>query len=266
MSPEQAARELDIDFTALLGAKVFPEFTARRAEIVIEPPYPDFGPDARYFAGFDYGMRSPAAFEVFTVQDGILYCVFEVYRPCRLISDFAEEMRSFPYWNNIRYIAADPNCWRLDQQSKGGLVSVESLFREAGVRTFVKGANHTGAEQAWVAMLREHWHVDAEMPGLRIFSSCSNLISEFETAIYHNQSERQLATQNYREEIADVRNHALDATKYLMLTRPDSKRPVQFEDPGLVQRWAQSSKSRARFPQGPKAPRPASGGVLKGYR
>lgn len=259
MTPEQAARELDIDFTALMGAKVFPELHARRSEIVLTSPLPDFGPDARYFGGLDYGMRSPASFHVYTVQDGCFYSVFEVYEPCRVIADFVAKMRQFPHWNQIRYIAADPNLWRLDQQTAGGLVSVESLFRAAGVRCLVKGQNTGNAEPTFIALMRAHWAEDD--PTFKFFETCSSQIHEFESAIYVNQSERQLTTANYREEIADHDNHSIDDCKYMRLTNPQEQRGRQFTDPQLVDRWAQSSKRRSSQPQGP----PPQRTLVRGY-
>lgn len=251
MTPEQAARELDIDFTALLGAKVFPEISARRAEIVLQEPFPDFGPDRKYWGGLDYGSRNPTAFNVYTIDDGVVYCCWELYRPCNEksggIKAFAAEMQTFPYWQSIRYIAADPDFWLAKQASLTGQTTLEALFRQAGVRNLVKGDNRN--EVTWVTMMREHWGADE--PTFKIFASCSNLIREFESAIYVNQSQHQLDTQNYREEIADWQNHALDGCKYFMLTRPQEQSAVATADPQLVNRWAQSSRARSSQPHGP---------------
>lgn len=247
MTPEQAARELDIDFTALLGAKVFPEITARRPEIVIEPI--DFGPDRKYWGGLDHGSRNPASFQVYTIDDGTLYCVWELYKPAPDVSAFAREMQEFPYWSSIRYIAADPDFFKPKHSTGHGMVALELQFREAGVRNLVKGDNQR--EREWITMMREHWAQDD--PTYKIFNTCQNHISELETAIYINQSQHQLDTQNYREEISDWHNHSLDACKYLMLTKPQEQGAVQYQDPRLVERWAQSSKSRANRPHGPQS-------------
>lgn len=256
MTPEQAARELEIDFTALLGAKVFPEITARRADIIIQEPYPDFGPDARYWGGLDYGSRNPTSFHVYTIDDGVMYAVWELYKPCKNIKEFAAEMREFPYWNSLRYIAADPDFWLAKQSTLTGMTTLEALFREAGVRNLVKGDNLH--EMAWITMLREHWAADE--PTFKILGCCPNLISEFETAIYVNQSQHQLDTQNYREEISNWHNHALDDCKYFMLTRPQEQSARSFEDPRLVNRWAQGGR------KGRTAQRPAAQfAPLRGY-
>jgi hypothetical protein len=235
MTPEQAARELDIDFTALMGAKVFPEIHAREADIVVPEPFPDFGPDARYWGGLDYGRRNPTSFHVYTIVDGVMYVVWELYRPAPNIKEFAEEMQQFPYWRNIRYIAADPDMFLPKQATLTGRVSQESLFREAGVRNLLKGDNQR--EQEWITIMREHWQ--QEEPTFKIFASCHNMLREFRAAVYINQSERQLATQNFREEITNHDNHALDDCKYLVTSRPQEKSGRTFEDPSLVSRWGQ---------------------------
>jgi len=140
MTPEKFAREYDCDWTAILGAKVFPEFSARRSEIVLSDPLPDFGPDLAYWGGFDYGARNPSSFHVYTIVDGVLYSVWEQFYPAKNLNDYVAGMKTFKYWNKIRYIAADPKCWANDQQMEEGLVSIAERMYQQGVRNMVKGS------------------------------------------------------------------------------------------------------------------------------
>lgn len=239
MTPEQAARELDIDYTAVMGAKVFPEITIMRDAIVVASPCQDFGPNVKYWGGFDYGLRNPSSFHVYTIVDGITYAVFELFKPCPNIPEFVEDMKKFPYWNCIRWIAADPSCWsNSQQQTAGNPISIQDLFWKNGVRNMIKGINNQ--EDTWINMMRQHW--STEDPTFRIFDTCPNLIREFETAIYVNQSERQLMTSSFKEIINDKDNHALDACKYFMLSQPKQRQETVVSDILSVNRWSVPSK------------------------
>ncbi len=252
MIPEKFAREYEIDYTAVMGAKVFPEVVSRKAEIVVPEPYPDFGPDQRYWGGFDYGARNPSSFHVYTLVDGVLYSVWELFKPCKNVAQFAEEMKRFPYWHKIRYIAADPKIWARDQQHATGLVSIQDLFMQAGVLNLVKGSQD---EDAWIAMIRQFW--SHEEPQFKILGCCPNQLREFESAIYINQSDRQLNSQAYQEKLADVDNHSLDDCKYFMLSRPRAQAQSTGQDPIMVNRWAiQSTRTAQQY---------AGSGPLKGY-
>lgn len=257
MTPEKFAREYCIDWTSILGAKVFPEFQARKTEIIVTDPLPDFGPDLAYWGGFDYGARNPSSFHVYTIADGCLYSVWELFKPCRNLNEYVAEMKQFPYWNKIRYIAADPKCWANDQQMEYGLVSIaERMFKE-GVRNMVKGSQD---ESGWIALVHNHWA--QEDPTFKIFNSCPNQIREFESCIYVNQSERQLLNATYREEIADHDNHSLDDAKYFMLTNPRARQAPQLVDSATIEsvnRWAQNLTHRGS--QGPLMPK----SPIKGY-
>lgn len=252
MIPEKFAREYEIDYTAVMGARVFPEITSRKSEIVVGEPLPDFGPDHRYWGGFDYGARNPSSFHVYTIVDDVIYSVWELFKPCKNVAQYAQEMQQFPYWHKIRYIAADPKIWARDQQHASGVCSIQDLFYQAGVYNLVKGPQD---DEAWVAQVRQHWSL--EEPTFRILACCPNQIREFESAIYINQSERQLMSQSYQERVADVDNHSLDDCKYFMLSRPRAQAQSTWQDPIMVRRWAANGPGIAR-PSGPNSP-------LKGY-
>lgn len=251
MTPEKFAREFEIDWTAVMGAKVFPEATNRKPDIVIPLPYPDFGPDVRYWGGLDYGQRNPSSFHVYTLVDGCIYSVWELYEPAKDgVQRFADKMKAFPYWDRIKYIACDPDCWSLKVPEMGALTSVQELFWRAGVRNLIKGLRD---EEAWIATMRQHW-LEPD-PTFKIFSCCVNQIREFETCIYINQSERQLQTQVYKEQIADKDNHSLDDCKYFMNSRPAAQARGGYVYGNMANRWA-VTKART---QPPAPPSPVKG-------
>lgn len=259
LTPEKFAREYLIDYTAVLGSKVFPEITHLKPNIIV--PARDFGPDLRYWGGFDYGTRNPSSFHVYTILDGITYSVFELFRPCPNIPAFVADMKQFPYWSKLRYIAADPSLWSPSQQQQlGNLVSIQDLFYQEGVKNLIKGRNDIGAEDAWIAMVRNAWRNPDDV-SFKISEACPNQIREFETAVYVNQSERQLLTSAYRETIADVDNHSLDDCKYFMLSKPSAGSTASWKMPNMVERWSQPSFNVQRSYQPTGDRKPVSGYV-----
>lgn len=230
LTDAQWAKEMELDWTAQYGEKVFPEIINRRDEIVVKPH--EIGADQVCWAGFDYGMRNPSAMIVYTIEDGVMYAIWELYKPCKNIPLFAEEMKACPYWGQIKYIANDPDMMRNKTHDKwGNPTSVQNLFNLAGVTRFLPGLQD---EQAWVAMMKEHWA--GASPTFRMFEGCQKLREEFESAVYATMSDRLLATQNYRETITERNNHALDACKYFMLSRPREKK--QGEEPLKIPNYA----------------------------
>lgn len=220
MSKAKAARELDIDYGAMFGERVFPEFTLHKDKILVREPYPTFPSDQRYWGGFDYGMRNPSAFIVYTIWDGVMYAVWELYEPCKNIKEFALKMLNCPYYEKIRYIAADPHIADLRHYGiDGNGASIQDQFAQQGVKKLFSQTSND--EAPWLAMVRKHW-LNPEDPTFRVFDCCPNLINEFDKAVYASQREA-FQSKNYKEAIADVNNHAMDACKYFMLSMPQKQ-------------------------------------------
>lgn len=233
MRPAQWAKEYELDYTALYGARVFPEIANNRARIVVPEPYTEFSALQTFWGGFDFGSRNPSAFIVFTIVDGVMEAVWELYEPCKNIPDFATKMKRCPYWGNIKYIACDPTI--INQKTRpnkyGTLVTLAELFGEEGIRCLIPG---TTDEAAWVEMMRKAWKDEGD-PTFRIWERCPNLVKEFVNAVYAGQSDKEILTQTYKEQIEDVNNHAMDATKYFMLSRPKAVVTKKYAQP--MARW-----------------------------
>jgi hypothetical protein len=236
MKPGAFEKEYDLDYTALFGEKVFPQINLRRDKIVVQPPYPVFPESQVYFAGLDHGKRNPAAFEVFTVHDGVLYCVWELYEPAPDINLFARKMLGCPYYDKIKFIAADPHIGNFVSHDAGVSVTILYHYRNAGIKKIVLGDASQKGASAWVAAVHEHW--ESPDPTFRIFSCVPNLIREFGVALYTSQSDRQLLNANYAEGMVDHNNHAMDATKYLMLAKPKKLPVKQVTLPTMADRWS----------------------------
>jgi hypothetical protein len=235
MLPAKFQKEFEIEYDALFGEKVFPELSSHRTSIVVDHPHPEFPETQLFWGGFDYGTLNPSSFHVYTIHDGITYSVWELFKPCKNIPSFVEEMKACPYWPRIRYIAADPAMWTNNQQSDvmgGMLTSVHQRFVEAGVTNLIKGNNN---ESSWMATMKAHWQ-DPTAPTFKIFSLCVNQIRELDTAVYASMNEKQLMTQNYRENIVDHNNHSMDDLKYFMNSQPKQRqRTANYRN--MVSRW-----------------------------
>ena len=225
MHPAKWRKEYMIDYDALSGEVVFPEFTQHRDKIVLMPPYPEFPSDQPFWGGFDLGQRNVSSFHVYTLYDGVIYVLWELYEPCRNIIEFSNKLRSCPYWTRIRYIAADPSIWadRQYNQKTGVQMSVYDFFVEQNITKMIKGNTDEGS---WLMAMRKHW-ADASNITFRIQSNCPNMIREFRQAVYPTVSEIVEKRANFVEKILDKNNHAMDDCKYFLNSRP-SGAPRKF--------------------------------------
>jgi hypothetical protein len=247
-------KEYEINYTALYGQRVFPEIQTNREKIVVQPPYPDFPPTQIFWAGFDFGSRNPSSFHVYTVSDGVIYAIWELYEPCKNIPDLAGKILGCPYYSNIKYIACDPVITNQKSRTNkfGDLVTLNDLLIEQGIKKLRQGDTN---ESTWLAEIRKRWS-SPEDPTFQIYASCPAMIQEFENAVYASQNERELLTQTYRENLADINNHALDDNKYFINSRPITTQHA-FTDPEMWRRWVRqheigSGPRRTERVRGPK--------------
>lgn len=233
LSPAKWSREYEIEYFAMMGEPIFPEFKANKDSLVLHPPYPEINVHASCWGGFDYGARNPSSFHVYTIQEGVVYSVWELFEPCRNISEFSAKMRECPYWGQLKYIAADPTLWAKDQQTRdGNVTSIHQVFWDCGIRKLTKGITD---EAAFVAKLHELWK-DLTAPKFFIFDCCPNQIRELESAVYVSMSEKQLLSRSYKETMLDKDNHSLDDMKYFFNSQPTYKQRT-ITLPNLAKMW-----------------------------
>jgi hypothetical protein len=233
MHPAQFEREYEISYTALLGEKVFPEIGSYRDQIIRHPPFPEWGKEQPFWAGFDYGARNPASFHVYTIDDGVIYSIWELYEPCKNIPEFCQKLKDCPYYSRLRYIASDPDVFSKKSHDKfGNPTSVGALMAEQGITKLIPGNNN---EDTFIAEIRKRW-ADPEDITFKIYDTCVYQIREFEMAIYPMQSEKLLLASNAHERIQDKNNHALDDAKYFFNSRPANvSHNITF--PNMAKKW-----------------------------
>lgn len=235
MSPAKFAREYEIDFGAVFGERVFPEIQEHASYIIVpRSKQPTFPSDQIYYGGFDFGLRNPTSFHVYTLWEGVTYCVWELYEPCTNIIEMAAKIMGCPYWESIRFIAADPSINGLrhfDQEGNGA--SILDQFRDLGVKKFLLAPNK---ESDWLSLMRKHWR-DPNNITFKIYEQCEAMIEEFRGAVFAD-AQKALLSANKKEAIADYNNHAMDDCKYYMLTNPVVFSNRQFKFPSMVSKWA----------------------------
>ena len=213
MTTSQFEREYEISYTAQFGERVFPEFLEKKDLIIV----PEFEAEGQVWAGFDYGARNPSSFHVYTFEGGCFYAVWELYKPCKNIPEFAQELKSCPYYSRLRYIAADPSLWgKRTHNAAGEPESVANLFIKEGIIKLIPGSTD---ESAWIGVMRKHWEQDD--PGFKIATNCRGMLREFEGATFQDYaSDKMSANANFKEAMRDKDNHALDDCKYFFNSQP----------------------------------------------
>ena len=245
LNPAKFEQEYNINYTALFGEKVFPEIVNRRHEIVVKNPFMDeqIPKDLACWAGFDFGMVNPSSFHVYTIYDGIIYAIWELYEPCKNLIEYSAKLKNCPYWGQIRYIACDPSMFGLRHHNTttGEGASIAFEFQQCGIHKLLEGNNN---EESFIAAIRKHWN--KEMPTFQIFENCPKLIWEFENILFRNATDRQLQTANYYESMVDKNNHALDDCKYFINSNViPTKRKLRI--PSMLEGYTRQDPARQRI-------------------
>lgn len=231
MTTSKFEREYEISYTAQFGERVFPEMLEKRDLIVV----PEFEAEGQIWAGFDYGARNPSSFHCYTWEQGCFYAVWELYKPCKSIPEFALELKACPYYSRIKYIAADPSLWgKRTHNAVGEPESVANLLLKEGITKLIPGSTD---ETAWIGIMRKLWEDDE--PKFKIASNCRAMIREFEGATFQDYASDKLsANANFKEAMRDKDNHALDDCKYFFNSQPIVAKAFKGKSQGdIASKW-----------------------------
>lgn len=235
LHPSRFEQEFNISYDAVMGEKVFPELKSRRHEIIVDSPFVDndWPSHLQMWGGFDYGIVNPSSFHVYTIWDGTIYCLWELYEPCKNIVDFSQKILKCPYYHQLKYIACDPTIKSVKSQrdAKGNSTTVAQHFELLGIYKLLSGNND---EQAWLGHMQRHW--SGENITFKILENCPRLIQELDDATFVTMGMKQLETQNYKEAIMDKRNHAMDDLKYFMNSNPIARKAI-VKNPDLIKSY-----------------------------
>lgn len=247
-------KEMEIDYGALSGTKLFPMWEQWRANgrIVIAP----FDPIGyRLYGSYDHGWRHPSCYLVHGINsDGFIVTLWECWashvpyqawgkiikgesvRVAGCGSSCHPEIREFPgnpYAGRELFKVADRSIWAEDKpQYDGTMKSTARLFRGEGV-FFIPGEQ--GGDTTVAEWLIGHYWRDPLKPLYRITTACPKLIWELGQQRHKDVSEQVALRRAQPEELVDKDNDAFDAMKYFLMkfppTPPEKKaaqRPASF--------------------------------------
>ncbi|MDO4568028.1 MAG: phage terminase large subunit [Clostridia bacterium] len=228
--PEQLRKaHLDGDWDVFAG-QYFSEFSRERhvTEGFDIPPW------WRRFRSMDWGYSDPCCVLWHAVSDDHrVYTYRELYVTKLRADEVARKVLELSEGESITYTVASPDMWQkrgAQLASEGGFVgeSLAEMFAKLDVAlTPADNARVAG----WQAVRRYLACDGGTMPRWQAFSRCENLIRTLPQLVFDRHN---------REDAADGEDHAPEALRYALMSRPrgapartDAKRaPVwPFEDP-----------------------------------
>lgn len=249
-------KEMEIEYNALGGQAVFPEWETWQQWIVV-PPMSVEG--LRLYGSFDYGWRNPGCFLIAGVAaDGDLFVLWETYARkvpvpqwARIIKGETVRWNGETYEGNpfaadgqpgVTWLRADPSLWAENQDMTDNTVkSIAELFRRHGVamQPAERGGDTTIAEWLYGAYWSDPLH-----PRLRITTRCPNLIREIGGLKHKEVSARVGLRVDAPEAFLAKDDHAWDSLKYFLQKFPPGPgRIAATKQPGSFQWWKRITKA-----------------------
>jgi PBSX family phage terminase large subunit len=244
-SPERIKREIEGSFDAFEG-QVYSEF--RRDIHVIKPfRIPEHWPR---IIGIDHGYRNPAAWIWGAVSpDGEIFIYREFYEREWLIEEI---LNGNPLENKVGVLnrmqgekievaAIDPSVKIVDGSKKGE--SKLDEYQQHLPQTFpLIMANNS--KQLGINRVKRYMKVDTKInrPMLFIFEDCYNLIEEIVKYRWEENNPSAVGKRAEKEEARKIDDHACDALRYLIMTRPEPY-SVKEEEAQMLRKMTVSQRS-----------------------
>lgn len=255
-------KEMEIDYTALSGTKLFPLWAQWQLNgHIVVPPFDPIG--YKLYGSYDHGWRHPACYLVHGINaDGLIVTLWEFWAShvpylaiAKLIkgesvrvpgcgSSCHPEIREFqgnPYAGRELFKVADPSIYAEDKpQDDGTMKSTARLFRQEGV---LFTAGEAGGDTTLAEWLLGHYWKDVLSPLYRMTTACPKLIWELGRQRHKDFSDAVGQTRAQPEELIDKDNDAFDALKYFLMRFPPTPRLKKAaEKPCSFSWWQQVAK------------------------
>ncbi len=258
------AKEQEIDYAALGGTRLFPEWPqwAEAGKIVIPP----FTPEGwRLYGSYDHGWRNPSCYLIHGINfDGDITTLWEFYAPGVPIGYIAKIIRGEavalhdgrrfegnPFAGQETYKIADPAIWSEDQPTSDNTYkSVYEAFRDNDV-LFNKGER--GGDSTVASWLLGWFWANPDAPRYRITQACPKLIWELGQQRYKEFSARVALNRDQPEELVDKDNHAYDALKYFMRRFPPPAKKPTPPAPSATFQWWKRQQVAVQHGQAPRS-------------
>lgn len=234
-SQERIQREIFADEDGFEG-QVYPEF---RANVHVVQPFaiPETWP--RYI-GIDHGFRNASCWLWGAMDyDGVLWVYREFYQNEWLIEEICKKgkgglpsvvdlMRSGGRAEKISWALIDPSTRARRNERDGAKLSDFDLYVENLPSEFPLGTANNDIGVG-IDKIKSYLKVDPQLgPRLRIFNSCTNLISEIASYRWQELSVGQQGRKNERESPVKYNDHSCDAIRYLIMGLPEA--PTKEDD------------------------------------
>lgn len=222
-------REMEIDFSAKGGTKIFPELEAMHESILVDPfVVPDWW---KIEGGYDFGRRNPFSYHDYAIDgDRGIFVVYEAYGSDFEIPAQVRLIKASPFFSRVGIRHADPSIWAEDEHNerRDGYTSKQQIFSELGIH-FAKGRQDdiAGIERLEKMLFDVEIYeggvrrVPKKAPQIKIFKTCMNLWNELINLRWSEHSVKVEEERGKKEELKQTDNHAWDDLKYFLLSLPD---------------------------------------------
>lgn len=191
---------------------------------VIEPK--ELDRDDLYFIGIDVGYNNPTAVLLIAEdKDGNLYVVDEWYEAEKTATEVASAIHEMVGDKRIEDYIIDPASAGTHQTSQ---TSILTQLQESGIPCMPGNNDIRAGIDRVIQRLKPNKEGNAQ---LYIFSTCTNIIREFEQ---YSWPKKKTENSNLSERPEKKFDHALDALRYVVMNRPEDFERVQRDKWGRV--------------------------------
>ena len=258
-------QEMEIEYGALSGTKLFPDWEAWAQGPLVCDPFVPVG--YQLYGSYDHGWNNPACYYIHGRNgDGEITTLWEFYadrvplnciaklikgedvttppRPEAVIDEGRREFPGNPFAGDEVWRVADPSMWAEDKpQQDQPNKSTAKLFREEGV--FFKPGQRGGDTTVAEWLLSYFWH-DPTTPRYRISRECTWLLWELGRQRFKDVSAMVAQHQNPSEALVDKDNHAWDALKMFLAEFPPGPARPRAQEKGNTFEWWKKQVQRTK--------------------
>ena len=212
-------REMEIDFTAVAGNRVF-GFANVDSPIFVPQIRPETAlNEMKIIAGMDYGIRDPLAFVVWGIDKrGTPTQLWEYVTTDTPYKEVAAILKgTCPYFEKVNgNIVADGSMFK-SVESSYGITSVADMYAQEGVHLVKADRRHTPSIDVLVAdYFKKHYWADPDNPQAFIGSNCPKSAECVQNLKWdEHASQKTQSKEGLKEVIQHAGNDTWDATSYL---------------------------------------------------
>lgn len=175
-----------------------------------------------YFVGIDVGYTNPTAI-ILAAEDieHNVYIIDEFYASKMTAPEIAEQTKLLVGNRHIDYYVIDPASKGTSQTSE---MSIFEQLQENGLNAEPGNNDVRAGIDRMTQMIRNvktnpEQEIEDRLPGLYVHRRCDNLLKEMEK--YSWMERRNGDESNMHERPKKAFDHAMDATRYILMSRPD---------------------------------------------